>query len=153
MKSVAKKRAAKKKGPAKYAVKKTGTAIGRLEGISPQLYTVKPASGTRIDRYIVTYWTDTPSITLIGKRDIIATVRFYDSQTLPKNANTLLYDQAWMYFHRDDFANVLDLLRNEDPLYLVHRGGPGTYRIAISSDDDDGVLYLDDMEPVGEGER
>lgn len=153
-KPIVKKPVAKKTGIKKKPVAKkiAGTVI-RLDDLKPHPYLIKPVSGTRIERYLIAYRAETPSIVLFGGGHIIATLRFYDPALVPKNADTLLYDQAWLHFRREDFANVIDVLRNEGPLYLIHDGGPGAYRIAISSDNDDRVLRIDEMEPVGEGER
>ena len=51
---------------------------------------------------------------------------------------------ARMYFYLEDFQNVIDLLRNEKPLYLTTPSGPGvTGPFCINTSN----------EPIGEAEK
>ena len=61
-----------------------------------------------------------------------------DAAALP--ADSLVDGHISMHYRRSDFADVLDLLRNEKPLYLWYQG----------PNNDNGLWSGD--EPVGEGE-
>jgi hypothetical protein len=57
-------------------------------------------------------------------------------------ADALSGRQVNLHYHLDDFQNVLDLLRNEQPMYLVFAGSGGGNENALRTT----------AEPVGEGE-
>jgi hypothetical protein len=38
------------------------------------------------------------------------------------SADKMSGDQVNLYYHLDDFANIIDLLRNEKPMYLLWNG-------------------------------
>ena len=50
--------------------------------------------------------------------------------------------RALLYYHLDDFQNVIDLLRNESPMYLLYNGSGGGF--------ENGIKTM--VEVVGEGE-
>jgi hypothetical protein len=61
--------------------------------------------------------------------------------TLPQDK--VVGDRIWLYYHLEDFKNTIDLLRNENPVYLLSAGeGPGN---------ENGIKTT--LEPVGEGEH
>ena len=72
----------------------------------------------KIAEYIVTYPTNrrTPRINLVaGSGEFVGELIFMpNGATLPADTR----NQA--HYHLDDFANVLDMLRNERPIYYVH---------------------------------
>ncbi len=76
----------------------------------------------KIEEYIVTYPANkrTPRINLVaGSGEFVGELIFMpNGTTLPADTQT----QA--HYHLEDFANVLDLLRNERPIYYIHNG-PG----------------------------
>jgi hypothetical protein len=51
--------------------------------------------------------------------------------------------QVNLYYHLDDFDNIIDLLRNEKPMYLLWVGS--------GSGNENGIKTT--AEPVGEGEK
>jgi hypothetical protein len=51
--------------------------------------------------------------------------------------------QVNLYYHLDDFENVIDLLRNESSLYLLFSGSGGGFENAIQTTED----------VIGAGER
>ena len=59
-----------------------------------------------------------------------------DGKTLPADNATNLY------YHLSDFANVIDLLRNEKPMYMYYNGSGGGF--------ENGIKTM--SEKVGEGE-
>lgn len=58
--------------------------------------------------------------------------------TLP--ANTMVGTQVNLYYHLDDFQNCIDMLRNEQPMYLLWNGANSESGIKTT------------VERVGEGE-
>ena len=98
---------------------------------------------TSIDRYSVEYKysnASNPTISLWknGVNRNIASLSFRpNGSVLPQNYSTL--GTAFLFFHLEDFANIIDLLRNENPVFLFLDGT--TYSIITST-----------SEPVGEGE-
>jgi hypothetical protein len=61
---------------------------------------------------------------------------------LPHDYFETTYSYAVLHYHLDDFQNVLDMLRNEQPFYLLYKGsGPGFENCIQSS-----------AEPIGENE-
>ena len=77
---------------------------------------------TRIEEYVVTYPADpcSPSIQLVaGSGEFIAQLVFTPNGTaLPGDT------QHQVHYRLDDFAHLLDLLRNESPIYYISNG-PG----------------------------
>ncbi len=98
---------------------------------------------TKIDEYEVMYSANTfpPRIWLKADGKYMGQLTFMpNGAALP--ADRLNGTQAQLYYHLDDFQNMIDLLRNESPLYLLYVGsGPGN---------ENGIKTTD--EPVGEGE-
>jgi hypothetical protein len=99
---------------------------------------------TQIEEYEVMYSANKfrPRIALkAGGRFIGQLVFMPDGSALPPDA--MAGGQAQLYYHHEDFANVMDLLRNEQPMYLLFSGsGPGF---------ENGIKTT--PEPVGEGEN
>ena len=100
------------------------------------------ASTTQIDRYTVWYRSNKsiPTISLwkdnVNKN--IASLSFRPNGSVLPNDSS--YDgTAFLFFHLEDFANIIDLLRNEKPIFLWWDGTQ--YTITTSN------------EPVGEGEK
>ncbi len=99
---------------------------------------------TLIDQYEVLYSANkfAPRIGLKSKGKFIATLNFNpDGSTLP--VDSIQNGQAMLYYHLEDFENVVDLLRNEKPLYLYYNGSGGGFENGIRTDE----------EQVGEGEK
>jgi hypothetical protein len=101
-------------------------------------------STTSIDRYSVFYNSSTsgPAINL-WKNNVnnsIASLNFWSNgSVLPKDF-TRPDGIVVLYYHLEDFANIIDLLRNEKPIFLF-QDNIG-YHIITST-----------FEPVGEGEK
>jgi hypothetical protein len=109
---------------------------------------VCPAKGgalplTQIDTYEVMYSANTfpPRIWLKHVGKSIGQLIFHpDGSVLP--ADTAPGGQANLHYHLENFENVIDLLRNEKPMYLLYSGsGPGF---------ENGIKTT--QEPIGEGE-
>jgi hypothetical protein len=64
-----------------------------------------------------------------------------NGSALPQD--NLTSGQVNLYYHLDDFANIIDLLRNEKPMYLLWVGS--------GSGNENGIKTT--AEPVGEGEK
>ncbi len=98
---------------------------------------------TKIDEYEVMYSANAfpPRIWLKGGGKYIGQLVFMPAgATLPPDC--MNGTQAQLYYHLDDYHNMIDLLRNESPLYLLYVGsGPGS---------ENGIKTTD--EPVSEGE-
>lgn len=98
---------------------------------------------TKIDEYEVMYSANgfRPRIALkAGGRFIGQLVFMPDGAALPADGSAA--GSVTLYYHVSDFANVVDLLRNEEPMYLLFSGsGPGF---------ENGIKTT--SEPVGEGE-
>jgi hypothetical protein len=62
---------------------------------------------------------------------------------MPNGASLPPDDSKTLYYHLEDFPNVLDLLRNEKPVYLHFLGEGGGFENGIRTG----------QEPVGEGEQ
>lgn len=78
-----------------------------------------------ITQYQVYYFSNTgvPRITLFAGPEISAHLYFHpNGATLPpdgwENSRTRPLPIALLYYHRDDYTNILDLLRNEKPIHL-----------------------------------
>ena len=100
-------------------------------------------AATAIDDYTVMYSSNTfvPRIGLQHAGKFIGQLLFHPNGTvLP--ADVLLSGQPQLHYHLDDFHNVIDLLRNEKPIYLAYVGSGGGNENAIRTT----------PEPVGEGE-
>ena len=80
-------------------------------------------------------------IGLYGDSGLIAGLYFHnDPSTLPDQDHIPDTGQPMLHYPVEDFANVIDLLRNESPVYYRQVGGWSMASISTS------------MEPVGEGE-
>jgi hypothetical protein len=99
---------------------------------------------TMIDDYEVMYSANTfpPRVWLKGGGKSIGQLIFHpDQSALPPDS--LSNGQANLQYHLEDLENVLDLLRNEKPMYLLYTGtGPGN---------ENGIKTT--PEPVGEAEQ
>jgi hypothetical protein len=99
---------------------------------------------TMIDDYEVMYSANTfpPRVWLKGGGKYIGQLIFHpDQSALPPDS--LSNGQANLQYHLEDLENVLDLLRNEKPMYLLFNGtGPGN---------ENGIKTT--PEPVGEAEK
>jgi len=98
---------------------------------------------TKIDSYLVQY-----SANAFARRIGVKSGATYIGQLvfMPNGsalpADKLLGTQPQLYYHLEDFANCVDLLRNESPVYLLWNG-PG-------AGNENGLRTSD--EPMGEGE-
>lgn len=75
---------------------------------------------TKIDEYEVMYSSNKfpPRIWLKGAGKFIGQLIFRaDGTTLPVDA--MVGSQVNIYYHLQDFANIIDMLRNEKPMYLL----------------------------------
>lgn len=98
---------------------------------------------TQIDQYEVLYSANTfaPRIWLKGGGKFIGQLIFH-SNGAPLPADSMSGGQANLNYHLANFENVIDLLRNEKPMYLLYSGsGPG-FENAVKTT----------PEPLGEGE-
>jgi hypothetical protein len=91
---------------------------------------------TRIDDYEVMYSANTfpPRIWLSNSGHWIGQLIFEpDGSVLPPNA--LVGGQANIYYHLENFQNVISLLQREKPMFLLFvGGGPGN---------EDGIMTTD----------
>jgi hypothetical protein len=96
---------------------------------------------TRIDSYLVQYSSNTfyRRIGLLSGSAYIGQLVFMPDGTALA-ADKLSGTQPQLYYHLKDFANCIDLLRNEKPVYLLWNG-PGN---------ENGLRTGE--EPAGEGE-
>lgn len=96
--------------------------IARTATPTPTSRSASSVPWNKIEEYIVTYPANkrTPTIKLVaGSGEFVGELVFMpNGTTLPADTET----QA--HYHLADFANVLDLLRNERPIYYIHNG-PG----------------------------
>ena len=98
---------------------------------------------TKIDEYEVMYSANAfvPRIWLKSGGKFIGQLIFRpNGASLP--ADTMSGSQVNLYYHLDDFQNALDLLRNEQPMYLLFTGSGGGFENGIKTT----------PEAVGEGE-
>ena len=96
---------------------------------------------TPISEYVVMYSANVfpPRIWLKhGGRYIGQLIFLEDGATLP--GDQLVGDQVYLYYHFRHYANCIDLLRNEQPVFLLFNGNPR----------ENGIKTL--AEEVGEGE-
>jgi len=94
------------------------------------------ATITNIDDYEVMYSSApfVPRIWLISQGSFFSQLIFMpDGSALPANS------PGNLYYHLEDFDNLLEILASSKPTYLLYAGGAG----------EDGVLTA--AEPVGEG--
>jgi hypothetical protein len=99
---------------------------------------------TKIDSYEVMYSANAfaPRIWLKGSGKYIGQLIFKpNGSVLP--ADNMSGTQANLYYHLDDYHNAVDLLRNEEPMYLLYSGSGGGFENGIKTTD----------EVVGEGEK
>ena len=97
----------------------------------------------RVDAYEVLYSANgfPPRIALKNAGNYIGQMIFLpNSAALP--ADTVVNKQAQLYYHLEDFQNVVDLLRNEKPIYMYYNGSGGGF--------ENGIKTM--IEKVGEGE-
>ena len=97
----------------------------------------------RVDAYEVLYSANgfSPRIALKNAGAYIGQLLFLpNGATLP--ADTVVNKQVQLYYHLDDFQNVVDLLRNEKPIYMYDNGSGSGF--------ENGVRTM--SERVGEGE-
>ena len=98
---------------------------------------------TKIDQYEVMYSSNQfpPRIWLKNSGNFIGQLIFRpNGSALPPDA--LSGTQANLNYHLDDLQNILDLLRNEQPMYLLFTGSGGGNENGIKTT----------PEAVGEGE-
>lgn len=98
---------------------------------------------TKIDSYEVMYSANkfAPRIWLKNGTNYIGQLIFKpNGTTLPQD--NLVSGQVNLYYHLEDFANTLDLLRNESPMYLLYSGSGAGFENGIKTT----------QELVGEGE-
>ena len=101
------------------------------------------ATITKIDEYEVMYSSNLfpPRIWLKSAGKFIGQLIFKPNGTaLPVDA--MAGGQVNLYYHLDDFQNIIDLLRNEKPMYLLWTGSGGANENGIKTT----------VEPVGEAE-
>lgn len=76
-----------------------------------------------VHHYTVMYSSNafTPRIGLKSNGSFVAQLLFHpDGQALP--ADGVLDGQPQLHYHLADFANIIDLLRNEKPLRVIYTG-------------------------------
>jgi hypothetical protein len=98
---------------------------------------------TLIDQYEVMYSSNTfvPRIWLKSAGKYIGQLIFKpNGSALPPD--NMSGTQVNLYYHLDDFQNIIDLLRNEKPMYLLWVGS--------GSGNENGIKTI--AEPIGEGE-
>jgi hypothetical protein len=98
---------------------------------------------TRIERYQVMYSANrfARRIWLHGSAGGIGQLVFHpNGATLPEDGPDAANPS--LHYHLDDFENVIDVLRNEKPVWLLYSGSGGGFENGIRTD----------AEAVGEGE-
>lgn len=98
---------------------------------------------TKIDEYEVMYSANAfvPRIWLKSAGKFIGQLIFKpNGAALPPDAQ--VGGQVNLYYHLDDYAHAIDLLRNESPMYLLFSGSGGGNENGIKTT----------QEAVGEGE-
>jgi hypothetical protein len=90
----------------------------------------------KIESYHVGYYSNgsARSIGLKNAGNDFCTIFFLpDGATLPDDS--VNQGNIWLYYHLEDFENVIGLLRHETTLYLLYNGsGPG-YNNGITTDE------------------
>ena len=84
------------------------------------------SSNTKIDKYLICYSTCTfePRIGLFATGKLVGQLNFMeDGAALP--ADEIKNGVPWLWYHKQDFANLVDILRNEKPAYLYYNGTGG----------------------------
>ena len=99
---------------------------------------------TQIDDFMVIYSSNSfvPRIGLLAGGAFIGQLLFEpNGAALPPDGE--VGNQVTLYYHQEDYANVLDLLRSDTPTYLLFNGtGPGFENAVMTS-----------QEVVGAGEK
>ena len=98
---------------------------------------------TQIDEYEVMYSANKfpPRVWLKHGGKYAGQLIFHpDGQTLPPDANP--GGQPNLHYHLENFENVIDMLRNEKPMYLLYSGSGGGFENGIKTT----------PEPIGEAE-
>jgi hypothetical protein len=98
---------------------------------------------TMIDQYEVMYSANSfaPRIWLKNTGKYIGQLIFEsDGAALPADSNS--GGQINIYYHLENYAHCIDLLRNEKPMYLLYSGSGGGFENGIKTT----------AEAVGEGE-
>jgi hypothetical protein len=99
---------------------------------------------TLIDDFMVIYSSNShvPRIGLVAGGDFIGQLLFEpNGAALPPDGE--IGNQVNLYYHQEDYANALDLLRSDAPTYLLFNGtGPGFENAIMTS-----------QEVVGAGEK
>ena len=98
---------------------------------------------TRIDAYEVLYSSNTfsPRIALKNAGNYVGQLIFSSNSTaLP--VDTVVNNQVQLHYHLENFAHLIDLLRNEKPIYMYYNGSGGGF--------ENGIKTM--VEKVGEGE-
>lgn len=99
---------------------------------------------TMIEQYEVMYSANKfpPRIWLKNGNKYIGQLIFEaDGSTLPEDS--IRDGQVNLYYHLENFENIIDLLRNEKPMYLLFSGSGGGFENGIKTT----------AEPVGEEEK
>lgn len=98
---------------------------------------------TKIEAYEVLYSANTfsPRIWLKANSVYIGQIIFKPNGTVLPEDN-LVNGQVYLYYRQDDYRNIIDLLRNENPMYLLYSGSGAGYENGIKTT----------AEIVGEGE-
>ena len=98
---------------------------------------------TKIDEYEVMYSANSfvPRIWLKSNNQFIGQLIFKPNGS-PLPPDGMSGGQVNLYYHLEDFENAIDLLRNEQPMYLLYSGSGGGFENGIKTT----------PEPVGEGE-
>jgi hypothetical protein len=89
---------------------------------------------TKVDKYQVLYSANTfvPRVQLFNAGKQIGELYFQpDGSTLPpdKMSGTIVQ----LFYHREDYENVIDLLRNQQPIYLWYNGSGGGFENGIKT--------------------
>lgn len=81
----------------------------------------------KVDTYLVMYSANRfiPRVELFSGGTNVGQLLFEPNGT-PLPVDTLVGSLIRLYYHLDDYANIIDLLRNERPVYIWYNGsGPG----------------------------
>ena len=91
-------------------------------------------STTKIEKYSVTYSANSFNrrIGLHSAGKVLGQLIFHPSGTsLP--ADGPVQGEIQLHYHVEDFANVLDLLRSEKPLYFFYNGTGGGFENGVKT--------------------
>jgi hypothetical protein len=100
---------------------------------------------TQIDKFEVMYSANTfpPRIWLMNANNFIGQLIFMpDGSAVPQDS--MVNGQANIYYHLENFENVIELLRNESSVSLLFSGSGGG--------NENGILTTQDVVGVGERE-